>query len=110
MRKVVRAAALFTAETGRQVWIISGHRTAGGQAELKRQGRPTADPKKSTHLSCPATGVDVSLGFVPTRVLKAIWLRLASEEGLRVGGGGPVDDGGLPKDWNHVDVGPRTSD
>lgn len=27
--------------------------------------------------------------------------------GLRWGGGGPVDDIGIPVDWNHLDLGPR---
>ncbi len=107
MRKVLLAAQQFERETGRRVSIISGYRTPQKQAELKRQGRPAADPSKSTHLSCPATGVDVSLGFAPTRAMRATWGRIASDLGLRWGGGSPVDSGGIPEDWNHVDVGPR---
>jgi len=28
--------------------------------------------------------------------------------GLRWGGGGEVDSGGIPVDWQHADLGPRT--
>lgn len=109
MERVVRAAHAFSAETGREVWIISGFRTDATQRALRRAGRPAADVDRSTHTSCPATGVDVSLGFVPTDVLKAFWGRSAVVAGLRWGGGSAVDEKGLPTDWNHVDVGPRAS-
>lgn len=108
MRKVSRLAARFYQETGRELWIISGYRTPSEQRELARQGRPAAAVDLSTHTSCPATGVDVSLGFAPTNVLKATFGRIAVEEGLRWGGGSPVNDVGIPSDWNHVDVGPRS--
>jgi len=39
--------------------------------------------------------------------MKAIWGRIATFNGLRWGGGGAVDDGGIPLDWGHVDRGPR---
>ena len=41
--------------------------------------------------------------------MKAIWGRVAVMNGLRWGGGGAVDDGGIPLDWAHVDRGPRRS-
>jgi len=108
MNRVVVSADLFLMETGRNVEIISGSRTREEQRHLARTGRPAAPDELSTHRSCPATGVDVSLGFGPTRVLKAIWGRIAVMNGLRWGGGGPVDDGGIPLDFGHVDRGPRT--
>lgn len=105
--RVVRAATAFRVQTGRDVWIISGHRTERRQRELTAAGRPTASPELSTHLSCPATGVDVSLGPMPTRAMIAIWGRLAVESGLRWGGGSAVGADGIPSDWPHVDLGPR---
>lgn len=107
LEKVVRAAEQFELETGRSPQIISGFRTRAEQRTLGRQGRPTARDDLSTHRSCPATGVDVSLGPGPTRVMKAIWGRVAVMNGLRWGGGGAVDEGGIPRDWAHVDEGPR---
>lgn len=107
MRRVWLSAEDFRAETGGSVWIISGYRTRAEQVALGRSRRPTAPDDLSTHRSCPATGVDVSLGFVPTRVQKAIWGRIAVMNGLRWGGGGSVDEVGIPVDWGHVDRGPR---
>jgi len=107
MSRVVVSADMFRMETGRDVEIISGFRTRDEQVRLGRTGRPTAPDELSTHRSCPATGVDVSLGFLPTRVMKAIWGRIAVLNGLRWGGGGEVDEGGIPLDWGHVDRGPR---
>ncbi len=107
MGRVVSSAAQYTAETGLPVEIISGARTSAEQKSLGRSGRPTAPDELSTHRSCPATGVDVSLGFAPTRVQKAIWGRIVVLNGLRWGGGGRVDSGGIPFDWPHVDRGPR---
>ncbi len=37
----------------------------------------------------------------------ATWGRIATINGLRWGGGGQVDSGGIPVDWGHVDRGPR---
>ncbi len=107
MRRVVLSAEDFVSETLRDVRIISGYRTRREQASLGRSGRPAAPDRLSTHRSCPATGVDISLGAGPTRVMKAIWGRIVTLNGLRWGGGGRVDDGGIPIDWNHVDAGPR---
>jgi len=98
------------------VSIISGERSPAEQDALRRSGRPTADNDKSTHLACPATGVDVMPQIAVTTLVKA---RLGTEgvlAGLRWGGGSPVtrhtDAGGgtamLPSDWNHFDLGPRT--
>jgi len=107
VRRVRLAAQDFHTETGRQVWIISGFRTVAEQNRLRAQGRPTADNDRSTHLSCPATGVDVSLGARPSNFLKATWGRLTLVHGLRWGGGGAVAESGIPVDWQHIDVGPR---
>lgn len=107
MHRVQLSAQDFFAETRRQVWIISGYRTVQEQERLRRRGRPTAPDSVSTHRTCPATGVDISLGPLPTRVMKAIWGRIVTMNGLRWGGGGAADDGGIPLDWGHVDRGPR---
>lgn len=101
------AAAKFRQETGRSVWIISGYRTEQQQRDLKKQGRPTAPEGKSTHRTCPATGLDVWIGALPSRLLKAIWGRQVAMVGLRWGGGSPNDDIGIPSDWPHLDLGPR---
>jgi hypothetical protein len=108
MFAVQRAAHNFLFETGREVWIISGYRTRAEQDALRRAGNPAASEETSTHRVCPATGVDVSLGFGPTKALKMTWGRLCIEEGLRWGGGSPLVDN-IPTDWNHVDLGPRRS-
>ena len=107
IERVRLAAEDFHTETGRQVWIISGFRTAEEQRRLSRRGRPTARDDLSTHRSCPATGIDISLGFLPSGFLKATWGRFTLIRGLRWGGGGKVDEGGIPLDWQHVDTGPR---
>lgn len=89
--------------------IISGYRTPAQQDALRREGRPTADNDKSTHLSCPATGADLDFnGLSPSRADIAQFGMWAGMAGLRWGGGSPVDpDTGIPSDWNHVDLGPR---
>lgn len=107
LAKVMVAAAQFHQRTGRQVWIISGYRMAKEQSDLERAGRPTAPDALSTHRSCPATGIDVSLGAVPSRVMIAQWGELVILSGLRWGGGSEVKDG-IPSDWGHVDGGPRS--
>ena len=108
MIRAVQCANAFTRETGREVLIISGHRTAAEQRALEKAGRPTAAPELSTHLSCPATGIDINAGFGVTNVLKAIWGRIVVMHGLRWGGGSQVDPKtGIPADWNHIDAGPR---
>ena len=107
MERVAMSAEDYYEETRFRPEIISGYRTQAKQAQLGRAGRPAAPDNLSTHRSCPATGVDVSLGFAPTRVQKGIWGRIVVWNGLRWGGGSPVDDGGMPTDWAHVDSGPR---
>jgi len=90
------------------VSIISGLRSNEEQNALRRSGRPAADNVRSTHLSCPATGVDLMPQIAVVNVVKA---RLGTEmhlAGLRWGGGSPVDpETGIPSDWNHFDLGPR---
>jgi len=109
---VVKSAEQFLRETGRSVWIISGWRDRQKQASLGRSGRPAAPDNLSTHRSCPATGVDVSLGPLPDGAMKITWGRIAVFNGLRWGGGGKVQTlkdplPGVPFDWGHVDRGPR---
>jgi len=101
------AALRFERQTGRSVRIISGFRSESEQADLRKRGRPTAPDDLSTHRTCPATGIDVSLGALPSRVLKATWGLIVTEVGLRWGGGSKVDSGGIPTDWAHLDSGPR---
>ena len=108
MERVWISAIDFENETGRRVWIISGWRSQRQQRQLSRAGRPTAPDALSTHRSCPATGVDVSLGPLPSSFLKATWGRITLIHGLRWGGGGAVDpESFIPIDWQHVDRGPR---
>ena len=108
MRRVAYSAQRYALETGgRLVHIVSGFRTAAQQDALRRRGRPAAPNNLSTHLSCPATGVDIDLGFGPTGFQKVTWGRIVGMNGLRWGGGGPVGEGLIPVDWQHVDMGPR---
>lgn len=107
MRRAVQAANLHFERTGAAVSIISGFRTDVEQNALRRSGRPAADNDLSTHLSCPATGIDVSLGFAPSRFEIVTWGEIAMTQGLRWGGGGKVNEVGVPIDWQHVDRGPR---
>jgi len=108
MGRVWRAAQDYEQQTGRPVFIISGFRTRAEQRSLGRSGRPVAPDSQSTHRSCPATGVDITFGFGgASRFEKAIWGRITLVHGLRWGGGGKTDEGGIPLDWPHVDVGPR---
>lgn len=107
IQRVKSAALAYNAETQQPVWIISGWRSREHQRRLSRQGRPTAADDRSTHRSCPATGVDISLGTLPSNFMKATWGRFTLVHGLRWGGGGPVFESGIPKDWQHVDLGPR---
>lgn len=110
MERVWLSAGDFEQETGRHVYIISGFRTAAQQERLTKAGRPTAPPGRSTHTSCPATGVDVWLGPLPNVTLKHIWGRVAILNGLRWGGGSQVNpETGVPSDWPHVDRGPRAA-
>lgn len=89
--------------------IISGFRSEAEQDALREAGRPTAPNDLSTHLSCPATGVDLRPQIAVTTLVKA---RLGTEgvfSSLRWGGGSSVDaETGIPSDWQHFDLGPRT--
>ena len=107
MERVWSSAQDFLQELGRPVWIISGWRSPQEQRELGRRGRPTAPPNLSTHLSCPATGVDISFGHFASTFEKSVWGQIVMRNGLRWGGGSELDDNGLPTDWQHVDRGPR---
>jgi len=107
MRRVFLAAELYENFTRSPVWIISGYRTRLEQLALRRSGRPAAPDELSTHRSCPATGVDISLGTLPSREKKMFWGQMVESVGLRWGGGSEVDEGGIPLDWPHVDLGPR---
>jgi len=106
MQRAFTAATLYTKFTMKPVYIISGYRTALEQRRLTAAGRPAAADDRSTHRSCPATGIDISLGPFPTRDLKVFWGQMAESTGLRWGGGSQVKDG-IPVDWGHVDMGPR---
>jgi len=113
MRRVVSAADRYAERTGKPVEIVSGFRTDAQQDALRRSGRPAARNDRSTHLSCPATGVDVRLGFAPSNFEIVTWGEIAMTQGLRWGGGGKVTKpvpgfpAGIPVDWQHVDRGPR---
>lgn len=96
---------------GVQLQITSGFRSREEQIALRDAGRPAIDPKVSTHCSCPATGADLSFSNLsPGNVEKAYFGAAATAAGLRWGGGSPVDPStGIPQDWNHVDLGPRST-
>jgi len=92
--------------------IYSGFRTAARQAELEAAGRPTAPDRLSTHRACPSQGADVrfTLGAANLELTsRVLFGHHATLAGLRWGGGGPVNDRtGIPVDWNHLDLGPRS--
>ena len=106
--KLLRMDQTFRELAGVGLRIISGYRTAEEQAELERQGRPTAADELSTHRVCPAMGADLELEVAPTTSLKVKFGHAARASGLRWGGGSRIVDG-IPVDWNHVDLGPRGS-
>ncbi len=100
------------------LWIFSGKRSRAEQNALTEQGRPTADFDRSTHADvdargCPrlATGADVQPVSPGVRVSRAMTHLFGLEmfrQGLRWGGGSPVDPvTGLPSDKWHVDLGAR---
>jgi hypothetical protein len=103
-QRLIRAASFLPFP----VTIISGYRTPAKQLSLAREGRPTAAVDRSTHTSCPATGADIWPGIAVTRVVQATLGEALVRAGLRWGGGSPVDSGGMPSDWNHADLGPRS--
>jgi len=108
MDRVFKAAQLYQNFTRSPVWITSGFRTQVEQLALGRAGRPTAPDERSTHRTCPATGVDISLGPFVSLEKKRFWGQMVEANGLRWGGGSPVDGDGVPEDWQHSDRGPRT--
>lgn len=106
--RLARVAVQVEQETGRRLEVISGHRSRRVQESLERSGRPAAPPELSNHTLCPSRAADVRLGALPTNAIKAIFGRIAVLNGLRWGGGSPIDsETGIPSDWNHVDLGPR---
>ena len=109
MERVSRASQLFENFTRSSVWIISGYRTRFEQMDLGRKGRPTAADDRSTHRTCPATGLDISLGPLPSADKKLFWGQMVESNGLRWGGGSQRGQDGIPSDWQHVDLGPRVS-
>jgi len=106
--EVAARAVLLVRSIPFEASIISGYRTPARQEELRRQGRPAADPNVSNHTRCPATALDWRISVTPTDSAKAEFGRAAVAAGFRWGGGSPVDPNtGIPSDWNHVDLGPR---
>lgn len=90
-----------------QFQIISGWRSQDHQERLVREGKG-APVDKSTHTSCPATGADLWPLLTVTTNVKGYLGAACTRCGLRWGGGSPLDGDGLPVDWNHVDLGPRS--
>lgn len=101
---------IFEHNTGRELAVISGYRTPAAQQRLEDQGRPTAPVELSTHTICPARGADLRMEGFAAPVLKQKFGEAAILAGLRWGGGSSIDSGGIPSDWNHVDLGPRMDD
>jgi hypothetical protein len=107
--RLMRSAQELSFISHRSAFIISGFRSRAQQIELKRRGRPAADPDRSTHTTCPATGADIWLGPNPPAGLIMRWWQIVGLNGLRLGGGSPLNDDKVPSDWPHVDLGPRGS-
>ena len=94
---------------GSTLFIISGYRTFDEQARLILQGRPAADPSVSNHTVLPALAFDIASDPVPTKSQKQYLGQCARCIGLRWGGGSPFDEDGIPSDWAHFDLGPRSA-
>ena len=106
--RAIRMAELFRQYAGRDLTIISGYRSREEQIALRERGRPAADPDLSNHTTCPARALDFYVpGGALSNTLKLAFGRAAQEAGFRWGGGSPLNDVGIPSDWNHVDLGPR---
>lgn len=105
----MRSAQELSFLSHRSAFIISGFRSEAEQNELRRRGRPAAAPDRSTHTTCPATGADIWLGPNPPAGLIMEWWRIVGLNGLRLGGGSPLNRDLVPSDWAHVDLGPRGS-
>lgn len=99
---------LLTEHLPYQVQIISGYRTQEAQEALIRDGRGAPD-HLSTHRACPATGADLWPLVTATTNVKGYLGAACALVGLRWGGGSKPDEHGMPSDWNHVDLGPRSS-
>jgi len=110
-RKLAFVMIDWQRETAIPMDVISGMRTRAEQQALIDSGRPAAPIHLSTHVMCPATGADVRMGYsFMTGMMKATFGRIVRMNGLRWGGGSPIDPStGIPSDWNHVDLGPRTA-
>lgn len=107
--ELARRLVVLAARAPFPVQIISGYRSPAKQQALRYEGRPAAPVDKSTHTSCPSTGADVWPGVAVTRVVQAQLGEAGVVAGLRWGGGSPIDPAtGIPSDWNHFDMGPRS--
>lgn len=106
--RITATARSFRNATDRNLFIISGHRTEAEQNRLRSEGRPTAPNALSNHVICPARAVDVRMEGFPSSSLKRVLGTAATKHGLRWGGGSNLDELGIPADWNHFDLGPRT--
>ncbi len=107
--EVARKLVVMAGRASFGIKILSGFRTRVAQKALDDAGRPTAPDNLSTHRTCPATGVDVSPIISATNVVKAELGLAAILSGLQWGGRSPVDSQtGIPVDWNHFDLGPRS--
>jgi len=107
-RKISFVFLDWTAETRIGISILSGARTPREQEELIAQGRPAAPVGQSTHTTCPSQGADIRINGFVTNTMKIIFGRIVFMNGLRWGGGSPIDpETGIPSDWNHIDTGPR---
>lgn len=107
-QRLARALVVMSGRLEFGIEIISGYRSPEKQRALEAQGRPAAPVDVSTHTWCPATGADLTVSIAPVRSVKARLGAEAVRAGLRWGGGSPVDRAGIPSDWNHVDLGPRS--
>lgn len=96
-------------ETRMGIHVLSGMRTRAEQEALIRAGAPAAPVELSTHTTCPSQGADLGFAAFVTTTMKGRFGLIVTENGLRWGGGSPVDPStGIPSDWNHVDTGPRS--
>lgn len=107
--KALELGSCFRIATGRELYIISGYRSPEKQRELRAQGRPAADPALSNHTVYPALAFDVDAFPDPTKEQKLLLGQCGLCIGLRWGGGSRLDDNGIPTDWNHFDLGPRSA-
>mgnify|MGYP000105578445 CR=1 FL=1 len=99
-------------EMGSTLWLFSGGRTCMEQERLAAEGRPAASCEVSTHVIGPlrrfATGADVGFDRTLTTPELVRFGQMAECLGLRWGGGSDKDYSGIPFDFAHVDLGPRS--